>query len=86
VKPFVPCRKILQHVKYLYSVKEIIVGKIHGHFVLSLSCFATMCVCAGYCQIGLVDESGMIRTQTGTHNISVIVAVYGTPYAIPHCK
>jgi len=40
-------------------------------------------VSAGYCQRALVDESGMIRTQMGTHNISEMVAVLGTPCAIP---
>jgi hypothetical protein len=38
---------------------------------------------AGNCHIALVDESGMIRTQMGTHNRSQIVAVLGTPCAIP---
>jgi hypothetical protein len=38
---------------------------------------------AGYCQRALVDESGMIRTQKGTHKRSVMVAVYGTPSVIP---
>jgi hypothetical protein len=39
-------------------------------------------VSAGYYQRALVDESGMIRTQE-KHNRSVMVAVYGTPCAIP---
>jgi hypothetical protein len=30
-----------------------------------------------------MDESGIIRTLMGKHNISEIVAVYGTPGAIP---
>jgi hypothetical protein len=30
-----------------------------------------------------VDESGMIRTEMGTHNRPEIVAVYGTPFATP---
>jgi hypothetical protein len=29
IKPTIPCRKILQHIKYLDSMKEILVGKIH---------------------------------------------------------
>jgi hypothetical protein len=40
-------------------------------------------VVAVYCQIALVDESGRIRTQTGTYCRSEIVAVHGTPCAIP---
>jgi hypothetical protein len=34
-------------------------------------------VSAGYCQRALVGKSGMIRTQMGKHNRSVM-AVYGT--------
>jgi hypothetical protein len=30
-----------------------------------------------------VGESGMIRTQMGKHSSSAMVAVYGTPCAIP---
>jgi hypothetical protein len=30
-----------------------------------------------------VGKSGMIRTQMGNHVISAMVAVYGTPCAIP---
>jgi hypothetical protein len=40
-------------------------------------------VTAGYCQRALVDKSGMIRTQIGKHNRSVMVAVYGTSFMIP---
>jgi hypothetical protein len=29
-----------------------------------------------------MDESGMVGINMGKHNRSVIVAVYGTPYAI----
>jgi hypothetical protein len=43
-------------------------------------------VSAGYCQRALVDGTGMIRTQMGKHNRSVMVAVYGTPCVIPPCK
>jgi hypothetical protein len=40
VKPVAPC-KILLHVKDPYSMKEILVGKIHGHLSPSFSCFRT---------------------------------------------
>jgi hypothetical protein len=43
VKPAAPCRKILRHVKDPYSMKDILVGKIHGHFSPSFSFFATTC-------------------------------------------
>jgi hypothetical protein len=32
VKPLVPCRKILWHIKGPYSTKGILVDKIHRHF------------------------------------------------------
>jgi hypothetical protein len=35
VKPAGPCCKILWHVKDPYSMKEILVGKINGHFLPS---------------------------------------------------
>jgi hypothetical protein len=40
-------------------------------------------VSAGNCQTALVDESGMIRPHTETHNRSQMVAMHGTPCAIP---
>jgi hypothetical protein len=40
-------------------------------------------VCAVYGQTPLVHESGMIRTQMGTHNTSGMVAVLETPCVIP---
>jgi hypothetical protein len=36
VKPWVPCVKMLRHVTHTYSMKEILVGKIDGHFSPSL--------------------------------------------------
>jgi hypothetical protein len=45
VKPSVPCRKILQRVKNPYSMNEIFVGKIHGHFLSIFTCFSTRCLC-----------------------------------------
>jgi hypothetical protein len=69
VKLSVPCRKILRHAKYSYSMKEIgytcwknlrpfLAKFILLHYHMS----------AGYCQRALVDGSGIIRTQMGTHN------------------
>jgi hypothetical protein len=40
-------------------------------------------VSATHFQRALVDESVIIRTQMGSHNVSEMVAVYGIPYAIP---
>jgi hypothetical protein len=40
-------------------------------------------VSAVYCQRSLVDESEIIRTQMGTHSISQMISVLGTPCAIP---
>jgi hypothetical protein len=45
VKPMVPCRKILRHFKDLYSMKEMLVGQIHRHFLPSFSYFATRYLC-----------------------------------------
>jgi hypothetical protein len=39
-------------------------------------------ISAGYSHRTLVGKSGMIKTQTGEHNRSVIAAEYGTPWAI----
>jgi hypothetical protein len=44
VEPAVPCRKILRHVKYLYSMNVILVGKIRGYFLPHFPCFATRCI------------------------------------------
>jgi hypothetical protein len=77
IKPLVPCHKILQHVKERY-MHERLVNKFHGHYVPSFSALLPD-VSAGYCQGRLVDESGVIRM----HNRSEMVAVLGTPCAIP---
>jgi hypothetical protein len=44
VKPAVPRRKTSRLVKNPYSMKEILVGKIDGHFSPSVSYFATRCL------------------------------------------
>jgi hypothetical protein len=64
-------------------MKEILVSKIHGQILTENSPAPLLDVCAGYNQRGLLGESGMIRTQMGKHNRSVMVAVYGTPCVIP---
>jgi hypothetical protein len=66
VEPLAPFRKFSRHIKNPYSMKEILVGKIHGNFSPSFSCFATNCL-SGYCQTALVGELGMIRTQMDEH-------------------
>jgi hypothetical protein len=78
-KPAVHCRKILRHIKDPYSMKEIIEGKIHGHF--SPSFFICTSVSPGYCQRALVAESGV-----GKPNRSVMVAVHGMLCATPPHK
>jgi hypothetical protein len=46
VKPSVPCRKILRHVKEPYSYeKRYFVSKIYGNFSPSFSCVATRYFC-----------------------------------------
>jgi hypothetical protein len=85
VKPEFPCRKILWHVKDHYSMKEILVGKF-----TDISCQVSPAslpgISASYYQRSLISESGTIRAQMGMHSRSVIVAMYGTPCAIPPCK
>jgi hypothetical protein len=44
LKLAVLCHKILLHVKDPCSMKDIFVGKIHGHFLPSFPCFATRCL------------------------------------------
>jgi hypothetical protein len=39
-----PMSKILRHVKDPYSREEIFVGKINGHLLSSISCFAARCL------------------------------------------
>jgi hypothetical protein len=82
VKPSLTCSKILRHVKEPYSVKEIPVDKIHD-ISYQVSTAALPGVSASYGQRALVGESLMIRTQMGKNNRSVMVAMYGTPCAIP---
>jgi hypothetical protein len=49
-------------------MKDIFVGKIHGHFSASLSC-SLIGVFAGYCQTALVGESGMINGEYQTDQL-----------------
>jgi hypothetical protein len=55
-------------------------------FLAKLATASLLGVSAGYCYRALVGESGMIKTLMGKHNGSVMVAVYGTPWAIPPRK
>jgi hypothetical protein len=66
-------------------MKEILRRKMNGHFSQSFNCFATRSL-LNNCQRELVDELGMIKTQIGTQNRSEMVAVHGTPCAIPPCN
>jgi hypothetical protein len=48
VKPLVPCRKILQHVKNsVMSMKKILTGKIHWPFLCQVSPALLLYVSAG---------------------------------------
>jgi hypothetical protein len=58
VKLAISCCKVLHHVKDPYSMKEILVRKIHRHFSPGLFSFVTRCLLV---TAGLVDESGLIR-------------------------
>jgi len=74
IKPSAQCRNIFRHVEHTHNVKEILTSKVHGHFC-QVSPASILGVSAGYCQTALVGESGIIRTQMGKHNRSVMVAV-----------
>jgi hypothetical protein len=50
---------------------------------LAVSLHVSPALLIGVCR---VDESGMIGNQMGKHTRTDMVAVYGTPYAIPHRK
>jgi hypothetical protein len=50
VKPMVPCHKILWHIKNPYSMREILEGKIHGHFSSFFSA-SLLGVSSGYYQL-----------------------------------
>jgi hypothetical protein len=81
VKPVVPRRNILQHVKELYEYERYI---YRYSLTFLAQCLPTsiLRVLAGYCQRAQVCESGMIRTQMGNHNTPVTVGVYGISWAI----
>jgi hypothetical protein len=84
VKSFVPCHKILRHVKQQHRYGR---DTSQAKFMTFLAKFMLLhChMSAGNCQRALVDKSGMIRTQMGAHNRSEIVTVHFTPCAIqPH--
>jgi hypothetical protein len=75
-KSAIPCGKILRHIKGTCSMKEILVGKIHGYFSSSFSCFTTWYLCC------LLPESsgGLIRkdqNSDGKHNKSVMSQYMG---------
>jgi hypothetical protein len=78
VKPSVPCRMILRHVKESYECERYLVAKFNSNFS-QISPPSVLDVSAGNWQRALVDESGMIRTQIRMHNKSEMVAVQGSP-------
>jgi hypothetical protein len=76
VMPSARCRKTSRHVKDRCRVwLRYLVGKIHDISRQVPSCFATRCLWCN--QRALVDESGIIITQTGTHSRSEMVTVLG---------
>jgi hypothetical protein len=86
VKPSVTCSKILRHVKDTCSMQRDIYRLNSRTFLGKFLPALLLGVSAGYCQRDMVDESRIIRTQMGKDNRSVMVAVYGTPLAIPPLK
>jgi hypothetical protein len=68
VKSLAPCSKILQHVKNPCGVRDISPAKLRDIYVQVFPCISTRCLLV--CHRALVDESGKIRTQIGTHDRS----------------
>jgi hypothetical protein len=66
-------------------MKEILVAKFTD-ISRQVSPASLLGVSTVYRQRVLVGVSEMIRTQIGKHNRPVMVAVYGTPCAIPPPK
>jgi hypothetical protein len=64
-------------------MKNILCWQNSRPFLYKFLSASLLAASAGYCQRPPVDDSVMIRTHMETHNRSVIVAVYGTPCAIP---
>jgi hypothetical protein len=70
VKPLVPCSRILLHVREPHECER---GTSSAKFTFisrQVSPASLPVVSAGYCQRAVMDESGIIRTQMGTHNTS----------------
>jgi hypothetical protein len=74
---------ILRHVKEPYEYQTDASSAKFTAIYRQVSPASLPNVFASYCQRALVDESGMIGTQARMHNRSAMVAVHGTPCAIP---
>jgi hypothetical protein len=66
-------------IKNPVSIKEIVCGQNSGSFSCLISPAFLLDVCSGNCQRALVDKSGMIRNQIGTHSSSEMVTVQRLP-------
>jgi hypothetical protein len=78
VKPSVPCRKIIQHVKGLYVYARDICKQNSTIISRQVSPASLLVASAGNCQRALVEESEMIRAQIGTRHRSEMVAMQGS--------
>jgi hypothetical protein len=82
VKPSVPCRNIL-HVKDPYSYEKDTCRQNLRAFLAKYLPASLLVASVGICQIALVDESEMVRTQMGRTRDHKMVAVYGALCMIP---
>jgi hypothetical protein len=95
VKPLVPYHKILHCVKDPFSMKEILVGKIHGHFLPNFLSFPTRCLCwllsisrswvpsMVYARLGTwVTSVGVIRNylEQSTNSAITVIGAGWLPY------
>jgi hypothetical protein len=83
VKPSVSCHRILWHIEEPYKYeKRYFIAKFTA-ISHQVSPALLLRVSVGNCQRALVDESGMVRIQMGTHSRLEMVTVHGTPCVIP---
>jgi hypothetical protein len=68
VKSSSPCRKILRHAKNRAEYEGDISSAIFTAISRQVSLDSLLDISSGICYRALVDESGMIRIQIGTHN------------------
>jgi hypothetical protein len=84
IKPPAQCRKVLRHVKNPCGVwKRYLIGKIHWLFLQSFSCFAIKYQLLIARELWWMNQEWLELRWGHTIDQSVMVAMLGTPCAIP---